>query len=206
MASTRPVRPSRDIGERSAVLDGEQLATGLPGKPRVEGELEAAHARVLVGGIAGLLELRLLVGIWGPSLPGDVDRVAAERGAAVIDRPGGERYPVAGHDRGAPPDLQTPADSLARREPGEGQARIPGDLAAVQRQSERAVDLAEQPGPDADTHIHDAGAVDALGTIGAAGVDRGRGGGLLGVGVGALQVRGRVLGLRGVGELVVHRL
>ena len=114
--------------------------------------------------------------------------------------------PVLREDRGAPPDGETAADPLVGRQAGEGQARVPGDLAAVERQPQDPVDLAEQPGPDSHPDVDDVLAVDALRAVCAAGIDRGRRRSLLGIEVGALEVGGGVLGLGGVGELIVHRL
>jgi hypothetical protein len=84
--------------------------------------------------------------------------------------------------------------------------RGPGDLAAVEGQSEGSVDLAEQSGSHPDLEVDHLRAIDALRAVRITRIDRGGSGGLLRVPVGAGELGDGVLGLRGVGELVVHRL
>ena len=197
--------PDGTSGRRGPLLDGQELAARPARQARVEGELEPADARVLVGGIAGVLELCLLIRVGAPGLAGDVDRVAAEWGGAVVGRAGRKRHVVLRQDRGPPAEGESAADDLPLDQVREGEVRGPRDLAAVKRQAEHPVDLAEQVRAHSDPDVDDVGAVDALRPVGVARVDRRGGGGLLGVAISAREVLRRVLLLGRVRELVVHR-
>ena len=104
------------------------------------------------------------------------------------------------------PSVETTTDLLAGLQIGEGQIRRPGDLAAVERQPQNPVDLAEQPRPHPDVNVDDIRSVDALRAVRIAGIDRRGGGDLLGSSVGSGELGGGVLGLGRIRELVAHRL
>ncbi len=82
MASTRPSVLSGTSGSSVPSGTASSSPPGLPASARVEGELQAADAGVLVAGVAGGLDLRAQLVVRGPDLAGDVDRVGAEVGGA----------------------------------------------------------------------------------------------------------------------------
>src|SRR4029077_12782434 len=90
-----------------------------------------------------------------PDFAGDVDRGAAERVFAGVGVAFGERRAVGGEDRGPRGELDFAFEVLAAPQPGEDQARVPGDATVCVGQVEVALEFAEGDGGGLERHRDD---------------------------------------------------